>query len=75
MIGYYITVKRDSRTGWLFGPIADRGVAEMMIQPVRALACIIDPFCDFDAFGVSSIERLDDRPLPPGKLNDQWHRT
>lgn len=73
MIGYYVTVKRGNRTGWLFGPVADHGVALALVEPVRALARTIDPWCDFDAFGTSSITRDDDKPLPNGKLNDQWH--
>lgn len=72
MTGYYVTAIRDGRTGWLFGPCLDHNTARYMVPAVRRLACLIDPWCDFDAFGTSSITRDDDRPLPPGKLNDQW---
>lgn len=65
--GYYVTVQRGKRTGWLFGPIADHDVAKLMVEPVRRLACSYDPWCDFDAFGTSSI--TSDKPLPIGKLN------
>ncbi|RUW55578.1 hypothetical protein EOA32_00740 [Mesorhizobium sp. M1A.F.Ca.ET.072.01.1.1] len=68
--GYYVTVKRGNRTGWLFGPVADHAVALAMVDPVRRLACTVDPWCDFDAFGTSSITTT--KKLPPGKLNDQW---
>jgi hypothetical protein len=73
-IGYYVTAIRDNRTGWLFGPIADHAVALAMVPAVRRLACTIDPWCDFDAFGTSSITRDDNQQLPDGRLNDQWHR-
>ena len=68
--GYYVTVIRDGKTGWLFGPIADHGVALLMVEPIRALACKIDPWCDFDAFGTSSITTPG--TLPVGRLNDRW---
>jgi len=70
MKGYYVTVKRDQRTGWLFGPVADHDACKLFVEPVRRLACRLDPWCDFDAFGTSSIES--DKPLPVGKLNDQF---
>lgn len=68
--GFYVTVIRDGRTGWLFGPVADHDVAKMMVPAIRRIACAIDPWCDFDAFGTSSITRADGQPLPIGKLND-----
>lgn len=71
--GYYVTVIRDGKTGWLFGPIADHGVALLMVDPIKRLACRIDPWCDFDAFGTSSITT--DKELPQGRLNqhfDKW---
>ncbi len=71
-IGYYVTVKRDNRTGWLYGPFADHGVALLMVDITRRLACQLDPWCDFDAFGTSSI--TSDRALPFGKLNDHFGR-
>lgn len=67
MLGYYVTIKRGPRTGWLFGPCADHGVALMMVPYIRELAGRIDPFTHFDAFGTSSIERPE--PLPLGVLN------
>lgn len=70
MKAYYVTIKRGSRTGWLFGPCMDHGVALMMVPYIRQLAGRVDPFTHFDAFGTSSIERPDDgRPLPLGTLN------
>jgi hypothetical protein len=68
--GYYVTVQRDGKTGWLFGPIADHDVAKQLVPAVRALACRIDPWCDFDAFGTSSITTTG--TLPVGKLNGHF---
>jgi hypothetical protein len=70
-LGYYVTIKRGSRTGWLFGPCADHGVALMMVPYIRELAGRIDPFTHFDAFGTSSIDasKLNGAPLPAGVLN------
>lgn len=68
--GYYVTVQRDGKTGWLFGPIADHNVAMAFVEPVRAFACRIDPWCDFDAFGTSSITTTG--TLPVGKLNGHF---
>jgi hypothetical protein len=65
--GYYVTVQRGKRTGWLFGPVADHGVAMVMVEPVRRLAVSFDPWCHFDAFGTSSI--TSETALPLGKLN------
>lgn len=71
--GYYVTVQRGSKTGYLFGPIASHDVAKLLVEPVRALCCRIDPWCDFDAFGTSSITTTG--TLPDGRLNqhfDKW---
>jgi hypothetical protein len=51
--GYYVTVIRDYKVGWLFGPIADHEIAKLMVEPIKRLACKLDPWCDFDAFGTS----------------------
>lgn len=71
MKAYYVTVKRDKRTGWLAGPYRAMCEAEALVSRCRQIACSLDPWCDFDAFGVSSIERdkawLSD--MPKGKLN------
>lgn len=65
--GYYVTVIRDHKIGWLFGPCADHGIALLMVEPIRKIACAVDPFCHFDAFGTSHI--TSENPLPKGKLN------
>lgn len=69
--GYYVTVQRGSgsktRTGWLFGPVADHGVAKLFVPYIRNLAYDVDPFTHFDGFGTSSI--TSDEPLPAGVFN------
>lgn len=70
--GYYVTVIRNGKTGWLLGPIADHEIAKMMVGPIRRIACKIDPFCDFDAFGTASITT--EGELPEGKLNEHFDK-
>lgn len=66
--GYYVTVIRDKKIGWLLGPFVDHGKAISLIDNVRELACKIDCWCDFDSFGTASIET--NKELPKGKLNN-----
>lgn len=71
MKAFYVTVKRDKRTGWLAGPYRAMEEAEARVAQCRQIASSVDPWTDFDAFGVSSIER--DKAwfsdFPKGKLN------
>lgn len=63
---YYVGVIRGkTRVGLLAGPFASRDEAIAMIEPARRLACEIDPWCDFDAFGTLSLQTD-----APGVLND-----
>lgn len=66
--GYYVTVIRDHKVGWLFGPIAEHALAIQFVEPIRTLACKLDPWCDFDFFGTAHITT--EKELPKGKLND-----
>lgn len=66
--GYYVTVIRDDRIGWLLGPFDDHDKAIGLIDVVRELACKIDCWCDFDMFGTASI--TSEKELPKGKLNN-----
>lgn len=52
---YYVTVNRDGRVGWLAGPFATHTTAAACVDQAAREACTIDPWCDFDAFGVSSL--------------------
>lgn len=65
---YYVTVKRDVRTGWLAGPYETHQEALDKVDVVSAIARKLDPWCDFDAFGTSSIERFVN-VFPVGVLN------
>lgn len=75
--GFYVTVQRTApagvKTGWLLGPYPDEATARGHEMRAFAEACRVDPWCAFDAFGVSSLEREDAEwtDLPPGKLNDR----
>lgn len=57
MKAYYVTVKRDNRTGWLHGPHANHDDALALVPAVRLEAESVDPRAVWDAFGTSSIER------------------
>lgn len=65
MVGYYVTMKRDTRTAWLLGPYTEHAEALAQIDQGRQLARDIDPFTDFDAFGTA---RLETESLPTGVL-------
>jgi hypothetical protein len=67
MKGYYVTLKRDTRTAWLLGPFAEHERAKAAVDAAFAKACQFDPRAHFDPIGTSSI--TSDRPLPAGKLN------
>ncbi len=66
-IGYYVTVKRDERVGYLLGPFSMKKTADDLVEQTRALAYEVDPWCVFDAFGVT---RVVAETLPKGKLNN-----
>ncbi|NVO13875.1 MAG: hypothetical protein HXX10_07550 [Rhodoplanes sp.] len=63
---FYVTVIRGKRTGWLVGPLPTHEAALARVEAARTEACRIDPWCDFDAFGTSSLPR---GTGPTGKLN------
>jgi hypothetical protein len=65
--GFYVTVLRGSRVGYLAGPFAEHAAALDAVGSARREAVAIDPFCDFDAFGTTKVSGR--APLPPGVLN------
>lgn len=67
MKGYYVTLKRDTRTAWLLGPFAKHEAALAVVKPAYDKACELDPRAVFDAYGTSSI--TSEKSLPPGRLN------
>jgi hypothetical protein len=71
-IGFYVTVIRGQRVGWLAGPYATKEEAEGNVQAARNAAYEVDPATHWDAFGVTKLSRPDGgRPLPPGVLNNR----
>lgn len=71
--GFYVTIRRGRRTGYLAGPFPSFAAADAQIPAARVEADKIDPWTHFDAFGVTRVERTapNARPLPPGVLNDR----
>lgn len=55
MIGYYVTIIRDKRVGYLAGPYPTHDLALMFVDYCRNHAREIDCWCDFDAFGTAKI--------------------
>ena len=66
--GFYCTVVRGQKVGYLLGPYPDKSTARAMIPEARRLAHEIDRFTAFDAFGVVRVE-CEGHALPPGVLN------
>jgi hypothetical protein len=63
---YYVTMVRGERVAWLAGPFKTHTEALANVSRARAEACKVDPWCDFDAFGTSSLPA---GKGPEGKLN------
>lgn len=68
-VGFYVTLRRDSRTAWLAGPFAEHKAAMDMVDAARRVAAEIDPFVDFDAVGTARV--VSGRPLRRGVLNSR----
>jgi hypothetical protein len=68
MEGYYVTVIRNKRVGWLAGPFDCVEDAERRKSLCRRIASDIDPWTDFDAFGVTRLVIEGGGNLPEGKL-------
>ncbi|MEX5635761.1 hypothetical protein [Parafrankia sp. FMc2] len=71
MEAFYVTVRRGSRTGCLLGPYDTPEEAEANVERANLTACEIDPWCGFDAFGVTRVVPRPGRTLPDGHLNDR----
>ena len=67
--GFYVTMQRNERTAYLLGPYPDKDTAESNVTAGRDLACHVDPFASFDAFGVTRVVMQPGASLPAGKLN------
>lgn len=66
--GYYCTVVRGRKVGWLLGLVRQPS-ARAMLPDARRLAYEADPRTHFDAFGTARLER--EGTLPQGVLNEQ----
>jgi hypothetical protein len=66
-VGYYVTVIRGERVGWLRGPFDTEPLARAALPEARRLAERLDYRCAFDLFGTAKVETH--RPLPKGVLD------
>lgn len=64
---YYVSVQRDNRRALVAGPFATHTEALALVDKAREVACGLNSWHDFDAFGTASLPRSDTNP--PGKLN------
>lgn len=71
--GFYTTVVRDRRVGYLLGPFDDEQAARGKIPAARRLAEQVDPFTVFDAFGTCRVT-IDRGELPRGVLMDRYEK-
>ena len=52
---FYVTIRRDSRTGWLLGPYESHTEALDNVRIGREKANLADPYSFFDEFGTASL--------------------
>lgn len=71
MTKFYVTVIRDRRVGYLAGPY-DLPPTPEMVDRYRRIACDIDPWCDFDAFGITAVTANN---FPAGVLTSDLKRS
>jgi len=64
--GFYVTIIRGRRVGWLRGPFDSHEAALAALDETASKARALDPWADFDAFGTASREG---DSLPTGVLN------
>lgn len=74
--GFYVTIRRGKRTGYLVGPCSTEPQARGFLDKARDAALDIDPFTHFDLFGTT---RVTASRLTPGVLNERvgfvWEQT
>lgn len=68
--GFYVTIRRAHRTGFLLGPYSTAADAATDVDTGRGLAHLAAPFAAFDAFGVTRVTTGPGHALPRGVLND-----
>lgn len=72
--GFYATVVRGAKVGYLLGPFDSEPAARAVIPDARRLAEAIDPRTVFDAFGTARVELAGDAALPRGVLMDRYEK-
>jgi hypothetical protein len=72
--GFYVTVLRGTKTGFLLGPHGTREAAEGRVGLGKRLANEVDPWVGFDAFGVTRLQGQPGDELPLGVLNEMADR-
>lgn len=50
---FYVTQIRDNKFRRVSQPFIDKEAAEKQVEPARKYVCSVDPWSDFDAFGVT----------------------
>ena len=70
-IGFYVTVRRGSRTGFLLGPYDTHDTAKKNVDRAQREANEIDSWAWFYAFGTARVVAKPGRALPAGRLNER----
>lgn len=69
-VGFYVTVKDGSRTGFLVGPLATHEEALALVEPVREIAESRNDRARWYAFGTARVEGPS--PVRRGLLNEHF---
>ena len=67
---FYVTVRNDSRHGWLAGPFETHQEALDTVPAAKVLAMKADPMAHFYGFGSASLPRELEK-LPKGVFNEK----
>lgn len=70
---FYVTMFRDGKAqpAYLAGPFDSKDEADSHVERARKMANEVDPWSEFDAFGVTGVTPKVGVKLPPGVLNDR----
>lgn len=71
--GFYTTIVRGAKVGYLLGPFDDEPTARAAIPHAQRFAEQADPRTVFDAFGTCRLA-LSAGPLPRGVLMDRYEK-
>lgn len=67
--GFYVTIRRATKTGFLLGPYPAEEGARTNVDRARDAAVEVDEWAWFDSFGTARVTLGPGRVLPPGLLN------